>query len=258
MNTHNQTTRERMWLLHEKYADVETPAFFADLLRLEGGTPLAYVIGHVPFLNTTIYVDSQPLIPRPETEQWVSEAIIDIRAYLARTQKQEAHILDLCAGSGCVGVAVMEAVSMARVDFEEIDARHHPTIEKNISSNHLDHTHTHIYGGDLFMNIPPYRYDFILANPPYIDPARIERVAHNVIAHEPTNALFGGTDGIELITRILTDAPQYLLSGGVLYIEHEPEQRTAIHTLAHALPYASYKTHTDQWKRERYTRLVRA
>jgi HemK-like putative methylase len=247
--------RERQWLLDEKYAGVETLSYFADLSRLESGEPLAYLIGHVPFLETTIFLDSRPLIPRPETEYWVAQAIVE-----TQTQKKPLSVLDLCAGSGCIGVAVLKGVPMARIDFCEIDAGHRKTIIKNLSANNIDSERAHTYGGDLFTEIAKVdpQYDFILSNPPYIDPARISRVEKSVTEYEPSQSLFGGIDGMEYITRILTETPDYLSKKGILYIEHEPEQRDAIHALAQLLSYASCETYRDQYRIDRYTRLVRA
>ncbi len=102
-------TQDEVWLLREKYQGVKTDAFFEDCARLKNGEPLAYIIGSIPFLNTTIFLDAHPLIPRPETEFWVEKAIahMNVRAPL--------RILDLCAGSGCIGVAVLTARKETRV-----------------------------------------------------------------------------------------------------------------------------------------------
>lgn len=245
--------REQAWLLKEKYNGAESDAYRADLKRLADGEPLAYVIGHIPFLDATVSLTSRPLIPRTETEYWVERAIEELKS-----TKREMRILDLCAGSGCIGVSVLKALPMARVDFCEINGRHHPTIAKNILDNGTDSSRTHIYGGDLFSDIPAdAQYDMILSNPPYIDPARSKYTEESVLTHEPHEALFGGVRGIELIERILIEAPAYLISSGILYIEHEPEQRDEIHRIGATLPYVSCTTQSDQYGIARYTRLVR-
>src|SRR3989338_975059 len=122
--------------------------------------PLAYVLGWIPFIYTKIYLDSKPLIPRTETEYWVDLVIKEIRNSGIKNPK----ILDLCAGSGCIGVAVLKEIPDALVDFTEIDASHHPTIKKNIRENGLVLSRANIFGGDLFEKVSD-TYDFILSNP---------------------------------------------------------------------------------------------
>ena len=73
--------KDQAWLLEEKYSGEKSVAFFADCKRMALGEPLGYLIGHAPFLKTTIYLDSRPLIPRPETEFWTEKAIAEIKEY---------------------------------------------------------------------------------------------------------------------------------------------------------------------------------
>jgi hypothetical protein len=115
-------SRDAAWLLKEKYNGEKTPDFFADCERLEVGEPLAYVIGFAPFLDTKIWLDSKPLIPRSETEHWVQTVITDMHKETGADMHHS--VLDLCAGSGAVGVAVAEAVPQARVHFAEKEPRH--------------------------------------------------------------------------------------------------------------------------------------
>lgn len=237
--------KEIAWLLADKYDGIQNEDFKRDLLRLQAGEPLAYVIGWMPFLNTKIWLDSCPLIPRPETEYWVDIAIKELKTKNIDSPK----ILDLCAGSGCVGVAVLNAIPNSKVDFVEIDTAHHETIRKNILENGIDLARTKILGGNLFENITD-KYDMILTNPPYIDPKLSERIQKSVMTHEPEIALFGGNDGMEIIERIIKEAPNHLNPGGVIYIEHEPEQTEKIKALA---PNA--KTFKDQFGTERFSKI---
>lgn len=257
-------SREEQWLLEEKYNGEKTEGFFSDRERLQAGEPLAYIIGHVPFLGVTIFLDSpqvcqkdaegqactRPLIPRPETEYWVHEAIQEIKL----SHMAAPRVLDLCAGSGCIGVATQKALPHAHVDFAEREIRHHDTIRRNIERNGLDPKKNGILGGDLFEHIPG-QYDYILTNPPYIDEA-LKRVDPEVVAHEPHEALFGGADGLLYIGRIINTAAQHLTESGVLYIEHEPEQSEAIrHIATHNNFFVDIRT--DQYGLVRYTRLTR-
>lgn len=240
--------KETAWLLDDKYAGIKTEEFEQDLVRLKNGEPLAYIIGWVPFLNTKIWLDSKPLIPRPETEYWVEKFIKKLVE--VRPRPDGLRVLDLCAGSGCIGVAVLKAIPDAQVDFVEIDESHHATIRKNLEVNGQgSQVKGRIFGGNLFENITE-KYDVILTNPPYIDPALSYRVQTSVALHEPEQALFGGPGGMELIERIIAEAPKYLNPGGVLYIEHEPEQTEKIKLLA-----PSAETFTDQFGVERYSKI---
>lgn len=243
-------TRDEEWLLREKYRGERTGEFLADRARLHGGEPVAYVIGWAPFLNTKIFLVSHPLIPRPETEFWVERAIKELHTYGGPAS---GRVLDLCAGSGCIGVAVLKSVPNASVDFVEIDGQHHETIEKNIQENGIDSSRTHILGGDLFENVSG-TYNFILANPPYIDPV-LNRTEESVRTYEPKEALYGGHRGLEIIERIVKESPRFLTEHGVLYIEHEPEQAEAIRRLGEENGF-SVVTYKDQYENYRFSRLL--
>ncbi len=237
--------KEISWLLRDKYNGVESADFARDVLRLKSGEPLAYVIGWVPFLDTKIYLDSHPLIPRPETEYWVKIAINELQNRGLKNQK----VLDLCAGSGCIGVAVAKAIPNAEVHFAEIDSSHHNTIRKNILENGIDENRAQIFGGDLFEHAEK-NYDMILTNPPYIATDLAARVAENVLAHEPEKALWAGEDGMNLIKKIIELAPEYLNKNGVLYLEHEPEQVEKIKALDSRI-----ESFPDQFGVMRFSRL---
>jgi release factor glutamine methyltransferase len=266
-------TKEESWLLKEKYNGEKSEGFFTDCERLKAGEPLAYVIGHIPFLGTTIYLDSHPLIPRAETEYWVEKAIEHIRkcgqeaGETSPLPHAPLRILDLCAGSGAIGVAVKKAVPGALVTCSELEAKHIPTIKKNMKTNRiiydmfaetdsdigaLSQRDIAVVESDLFASIHG-TYNFILTNPPYIDPA-IDRTEHSVKSYEPHTALYGGTDGMELIERIITKAPQYLAEQGELWIEHEPEQSAHIAGLAHQHGMVA-TVHMDQYQTERFSVL---
>ncbi len=248
-------SQEIEWLLEDKYNGEQTEAFFADCKSLALGEPLGYIIGHTPFLGCTIYLDSKPLIPRPETEFWTELAIKEIERSCPRQGlgQDRLRVLDLCAGSGCIGVAVAKAVPSATVDFSEIDQSHISTIEKNVLENGIDIERTHIRHTNLFEALSG-TYDFILSNPPYID-AALNRTDESVIKNEPYIALFGGAGGMDVITQIIEKAPKHLERHGQLWIEHEPEQSEAIRNLAREHKFTC-TTHHDQYGVERYSILV--
>lgn len=252
--------KEQAWLLREKYNGEKSPAFFTDCKRLALGEPLGYLIGHVPFLDTTIHLDSRPLIPRPETEFWVEKAITEIKEYQQRTAglglttPEPITVADMCAGSGCAGVAVLQQVNNTTVVFAELDERHLATIAKNVAANELSADRARIVQSNIFSALPGEKFDFILANPPYIDPA-LHRVEDTVKDFEPHLALFGGHGGMEIIIQLIVEAKYHLLPHGRLWIEHEPEQATEIAVVAAAHGFTA-NAQIDQYGVERYSILM--
>jgi len=250
-------TSEEKWLLDEKYAGLETSEYEADKKRLASLEPLAYVIGHQPFLGLKIYLDSHPLIPRPETEWWTEQLLTQCkdgmfsrRESRSATAREEAifqqkntplssrelpseqlRFLDLCAGSGAIGCAALARLPNAHVYFGEIDPAHEKTILKNIRENHLDESRADIRIGDLF---EPFsgggnmQFDIIASNPPYVPHGR--ELPISVATYEPALALKAGTDGLDYIHRIAKELPARLAPGGVAWIEcdrgHADEART--------------------------------
>jgi len=264
-------SQDEQWLLREKYNGEKTEEFFADCKALALGEPLAYLIGHAPFLDCTIDLTGRPLIPRVETEFWVHKAITSIREYqenqpglfeddllvasdehpqrtssergpvnpTSPTSRPAVNVLDLCSGSGCIGVAVGLL----------------PTIQKNIDQNINQPERCAVYHSNLFASLPENKkYHFILSNPPYIDPA-LNRVDTNVKDFEPHLALFGGKEGTDVIAQLIAAAPSHLAPGGQLWIEHEPEQCGVIAALVQETGLTATH-HPDQYDVLRYSVLV--
>lgn len=199
-------------LLRDKYDGIPTPAFKADMLRLSEGEPLAYVIGWIPFLGLRINLDSHSLIPRPETEWWA-----EILCEHLRERSDSISVLDLCAGSGAIGLSVLSKIPNASVSFAELSALHSALISMNIEANNLDASRADIRSGDLFVPFPTEKFNIIAANPPYIPSER--ELEESVSLYEPLEALFAGTDGLNIIRQIVAEAPDHLYPGGELWME---------------------------------------
>lgn len=248
---------EKEFLLREKYNGVKNSEYEADTTRIDDGEPLAYVIGFVPFLDCKIFLDSRPLIPRPETEYWVECAIQEVLG--ARFQllggRKTIKILDLFAGSGCVGVALLKHTSETQVDFGEIDTNHFPTIEKNIRENNIDEKRTNIIHTDVWSGITK-KYDLVCANPPYLSESRLHLIEPSVLGHEPRRALFADEDGFALIRKMVAEAESFLEPHGTLYIEHEPEHAQPLKECAEGRGF-TVETKQDQYGVLRYSILRR-
>lgn len=205
-------------LVRDKYDGDTTADLTKDIERLAAGEPLAYVIGWIPFLGLHIDLSSHPLIPRPETEWWTELLIEHLRT---RFWNIPFRFLDVCAGSGAVGLAVLKACPLAHVSFGELSPEHAQQIEKNIAVNGLDGVRANVRAGDLFSPFMHETFDVIAANPPYIPQGR--KLDASVSDYEPSDALYSGTDGLDLIRRIATHTPHHVSSGGELWMECDSE-----------------------------------
>lgn len=257
-------TSEEKWLLEEKYGGKETEAYKADKERLAKGEPLAYVIGSQPFLGLTIYLDSRPLIPRPETEWWTEQLLTEIGSRMRKVWPAEHRsdrrpedfpktvtdfrFLDLCAGSGAIGCAALAKLPNAEVYFGEIEPAHKSTIEKNIKENNLDERRAFVQIGDLFEPFKNMTFDVIAINPPYIPEGRI--LEKSVTEFEPHKALYSGEDGLELMRKIAKELPYFLNKDGVAWIECDSARAVATRELF-AEQKLSATLRTDQYGVER-------
>ncbi|HEX8946873.1 MAG TPA: HemK/PrmC family methyltransferase [Candidatus Paceibacterota bacterium] len=239
------SAQDAAWLLRDKYEGVESEAYEQDLQRLAAGEPLGYVIGWVPFLGLAISLASHPLIPRAETEWWVERLIEELRA---RYGDKPFTFLDLCAGSGAIGCAILAALPNARVSFGELDPAHAPTIRANVgrATSHIKRADIRI--GDLFEPFAGERFDCIAANPPYIPEARM--LPREVAAYEPREALYAGADGLAVTRRIAEGLPSHLAQGGCARIEVDAIHASAAQELFARAGFAA-DIRTDQYGRPR-------
>lgn len=208
------TNEERALLIRDKYDGNGDADLSEDLARLFKGEPLAYVIGWMPFMSLRIDLDSRPLIPRPETEWWTEELIAHLRERFGETP---FAFLDLCAGSGAIGLAVLSAFPHARVSFGELVPEHALLIRKNLRANGLDEGRADIRVSDLFAAFAGERFDIIATNPPYIPEGRL--LDTSVTEHEPSEALYAGSDGLALIRTIAKGASAHLGPAGEIWME---------------------------------------
>lgn len=242
----NKLSREESWLLEEKYNNKICTEFEEDRIRLQNGEPLAYIIGFIPFLNTKIWLDSKPLIPRVETEYWVKTLIEKKKSKIPK------KILDLGSGSGCISVALASVWQDSNFVLIEKDTSHHKTIKKNIKENNLNNKKLKILSGSWFDNISSL-FDLIVANPPYIDRSQ-NGTEENVHKHEPHLALYSEEKGLKDIKIIISQAPKYLKRQGELWLEHEPEQKEEINKIAKKYDF-QIENHNDQYGIVRFSIL---
>lgn len=204
--------------------------------------PIAYTLGNQPFLGLNIYLDSRPLIPRPETEWWTEQLLANVGRRTSYT------FLDLCAGSGAIGCAALKMLPDADVYFGELDPAHESTILRNIRENNLEDSRAHVLIGDLFEPFGDMRFDVIAANPPYVPADRV--LPESVALYEPPLALRAGNDGLALIRRIAQELSKRLAPGGIAWIECDSGHAEAARDLFVAEGFSA-EIRNDQYQHPR-------
>lgn len=198
--------------LEANLADDERDAVLALLRRrVQTRKPTPYLTGIAWFAGLEFEVDERVLVPRSPIAELIQS---NFAPWLTRDPET---ILDLCAGSGCIGIACAYACPEAEVDLAEIDEGALALIDRNITRHHLE-GRVRAASGDLFGSLGQRRYDLIVSNPPYVPTAEWAALAPE-FRHEPKRALEAGADGMDIVERILREAPAHLTEGGVLICE---------------------------------------
>lgn len=195
--------------------------------RRAAGEPVQYVLGTADFMGFRFQVTHAVLIPRQDTELLAETALIDLRQ---RPGNPDA--LDLCAGSGCVGLSIASLAPNVRVTLADISKDALEVARKN--ARELD-VRVDIRQGDLFEAVGRQRFDVIACNPPYIPTADLDGLQKEV-RFEPQLALDGGADGLDFYRRISSEAWAHLNPGGALYLEVGVDEAAPVEALLKANP----------------------
>ena len=179
------------------------------------GEPLAYVLGEWDFYGMTLYVDKNVLIPRDDT---CALAEMVIRKVLF--MDQDPRVLDLCTGSGCIGLAIANKVKDARVTLADISREAMAVAKKNIQRHHMG-GRVNVIAADALSKPSAFlgKFDMIVSNPPYITTEEMTRLQPSVKDFEPVLALHGGDDGLEFYRAIAKNYADALKPGGYLAFE---------------------------------------
>ena len=208
-------------------SDKELEAYRELLARREQREPVAYILGNWDFMGLTFRVNGDVLIPEQDSELLVEEAM--------RFCEDGMKVLDLCTGSGCIGLSLLRFTNYTNLVATDISAKALDVARSNAESLGLSDRATFIET-DLFPEIPDKdkRYDLILSNPPYIASSVIEGLAPEVRDYEPRLALDGDEDGLAFYRRIVQNAGDYLYSSGYLIMEIGYDQAEAVTGLMEA------------------------
>lgn len=185
-------------------------------LFIKDHKPVQYILGYTYFLGTKFYVGEGCLIPRFDSECVVLKALDLIK------NNKSKNILDMCCGSGIMGLTIKKTYPLTQVTLCDISQEALYYTQKNKESLNLD---VDIVNSDLFQNIQA-SYDLIISNPPYI--AYNDSIDRLVKEHEPALALYAEDDGLYFYKKIIDAIPQYLNSSGYLVLEIDPRREQGI------------------------------
>jgi release factor glutamine methyltransferase len=196
-------------------------AKFRELVKRRGeGVPVAYLIGHREFYSLRLAVTPDVLIPRPETEFVVIAALDHLKASPAGSEPPQ--VADIGTGSGAIAIAVAKHAPACRVTAIDISPAALEIARRN-AVTHGVADRVEFQTGDLLASIPPQpRFAVIASNPPYVSESELAAMPAQVRDHEPRGALVAGPTGTEVIQRLIPQAAERLLPGGLLVLEISP------------------------------------
>ena len=183
--------------------------------RLLAGEPLAYVLGEWEFYGLKLMVSPDVLIPRDDTVA-VAQLAISQGLFL----DQDPRILDLCCGSGCIGLALASRVKDAKVTLADLSDKALKVAKKNVELNHMT-GRVRCFQADATKPAPAFlgKFDMIISNPPYITGQEMQELPRSVADFEPHMALYGGEDGLDFYRAIAENYTPALKPGGYLALE---------------------------------------
>jgi ribosomal protein L3 glutamine methyltransferase len=174
--------------------------------------PAPYLLGAAYMHGVRFHVDRRALIPRSFIGDMLADGALPIG-----DPRRIRRVLDLCTGSGCLAILAALAFPHARIDAVDLSRGALALARRNVATHRLGDRVT-IHHGDLFAPIARQRYDLIISNPPYVDAAGMAKLPPEY-RHEPRLALAAGTDGLDLVRRIIDEAPRHLTTTGSLLCE---------------------------------------
>lgn len=235
-------SRAHLHAFEERPVDPATYARMTETVaRREGGEPVAYIVGERGFWNLDLEVTPEVLIPRPDTETLVAAALPLIAP--------NARVLDIGTGSGAVALAVAAERPAASVTATDVDPACIAVCRRNAERLGL-HLATRL--ADCFEGIRG-RFHVVVSNPPYVD-NRDPRLDDGDLRFEPRRALLGGPGGgLDIIARLVREAPDHLRPNGWLCLEHGCDQGAALARLFRERGFEEIRCHRDIEDRPRVT-----
>ena len=217
------------------------------LQRLLEGEPIAYILGQWEFYGLPLKVTKDVLIPRDDTC-----AVAELAIRQALFLEKDPRVLDLCCGSGCIGLAVASRVKDAKVTLADISQKALAVAKENVALNKLS-GRVRCVAADALKPAFPFlgKYDLIVSNPPYITKQEMGELDHSVIGYEPHLALYGGEDGLDFYRSIAKNYAPALKPGGYLAFEFGETQGDDVCRILEENGYTILERTRDYNSRER-------
>mgnify|MGYP002622627003 CR=1 FL=1 len=216
--------------------------------RRQEHEPLQKITGKAYFMGREFSVRGEVLIPRFDTEILVEEAIKEIKSRINKCIKPDLTVLDMCCGSGCIGISMGLEFPQIKVVCADISDEAIRVTNENIGRHGANNVQ--VVKSDLFENIEE-EYDIILSNPPYIQSEVIETLDEEVKNYDPRIALDGGADGLVFYRRIVDDSSKYLKASGSLMMEIGYDEAAQVQEIMAERGYTDLRVVKDYSKLDR-------
>jgi len=237
------------YLAHQdEYAtDAEIRQVSQGLRRLLEGEPIAYILGQWEFYGLPLKVTPDVLIPRDDTC-----AVTELAIRKALFLEKDPRILDLCCGSGCIGLALATKVKDARGTLAALSQQALSVARDNVNRHHLG-GRVRCVRVDAKEKAAAFlgKFDLIVSNPPYVTGAEMEALPHSVKDYEPSMALYGGEDGLDFYRAIVENFSTALRPGGYLCLEFGMGQGDRVCQILEQGGYTVLERAKDYNQRER-------
>lgn len=208
--------------LDKEVKEEQRVRYYLALIEIIQGMPIQYITNKQEFMKLDFYVDENVLIPQPDTEILVEKAIEEAKKI------ENVEILDMCTGSGCIGISIAKNIENAKVTLVDISKYAIEIAKKNALRNKVESQLTFIQS-NMFEKVEK-KFDIIVSNPPYIKTDVIPKLDKQV-QNEPHIALDGGKDGLKFYKIIIEEAKKYLKENGKLILEIGYDQKEEVENL---------------------------
>ena len=208
--------------LDKEVKEEQRVRYYLALIEIIQGMPIQYITNKQEFMKLDFYVDENVLIPQPDTEILVEKAIEEAKKI------ENVEILDICTGSGCIGISIAKNIENAKVTLVDISENVIEIAKKNALRNKVESQLTFIQS-NMFEKVEK-KFDIIVSNPPYIKTDVIPKLDKQV-QNEPHIALDGGKDGLKFYKIIIEEAKKYLKENGKLILEIGYDQKEEVENL---------------------------